>query len=183
MMAWGGTTEEANEKLRKATEEVNARNRKVQREYLRSNPDARRSEVLDRFARRKGYDIAAGDPGVAPKGSVPGKKRGVFQRGHADPDFIRAHEAGHVAQNLGGKNLPLTNISRQAFMLAPLGAASALVNKDKSNDKVATGIASFVTKPNSTITSGTTMAPPPTPAIVQSVLKNIKAKIPPISYA
>ena len=141
MMAWGGTTEEANEKLRKATEEVNARNRKVQREYLRSNPDARRSEVLDRFARRKGYDIAAGDPGVAPKGSVPGKKRGIFQRGHADPDFIRAHEAGHVAQNLGGKKLPLTNISRQAFMLAPLGAASALVNKDKSNDKVATGIA------------------------------------------
>ena len=141
MMAFGKTTEEANEKLRRATEEVNGRNRKVQREYLRSNPDARRSEVLDRFARRKGYDIATGDPGIAPKGAVPGKSRGIFQRGHADPDFIRAHEAGHVAQNLGGKNLPLTKISHQAFMLAPLGAASALVNKDKANDNTATGIA------------------------------------------
>jgi hypothetical protein len=141
MMAWGRTTEEANEKLRKATEEVNERNRKVQREYLRSNPDARRSEVLDRFARRKGYDIAVGDPGIAPKGAVSGRSRGLFQRGHADPDFIRAHEAGHVAQNLGGKNLPFTKSIRQAFMFAPLGATSALVNKDKSNDKVATGIA------------------------------------------
>jgi hypothetical protein len=141
MMAWGRTKEEANEKLRKATEEVNGRNRKVQREYLRSNPDARRSEVLDRFARRKGYDIAVGDPGIAPKGAIPGKSRGIFQRGHADPDFIRAHEAGHVAQNLGGKNLPFNKSIRQAFMFAPLGATSALVNKDKSNDKVATGIA------------------------------------------
>ena len=141
MMAWGRTTEEANEKLRRATEEVNGRNRKVQREYLRSNPDARRSEVLDRFARRKGYDIAAGDPGIAPKGAIPGKSRGIFQRGHADPDFIRAHEAGHVAQNLGGKNLPFNRNIRQAFVFAPLGATSALVNKDKSNDKVATGVA------------------------------------------
>jgi hypothetical protein len=47
--------------------------------------------------------------------------------------------------------------------------------------KVAIGIVSFVTDPNNTITSGTTMAPPPT-AKVQSVLKNIKQKIPPISY-
>jgi hypothetical protein len=140
MMAFGKTTEEADEKLRRATEEVNVRNRKVQREYLRSDPAARRSEVLDRFARRKGYDIAVGDPGIAPKGWA-GRSRGIFQRGHDAPDFIRAHEAGHVAQNLGGKNLPLTKISRQAFMLAPLGATSALVNKDRSNDKVATGIA------------------------------------------
>lgn len=47
--------------------------------------------------------------------------------------------------------------------------------------KVAMGMADLVTNPNSTMQIGWIIALPPTPAMVQSALKKITAKMPPIS--
>jgi hypothetical protein len=118
----------------------------------RDEPGFRRSAVMDRFASRKGYipvtpdsvglDSAKVPAAVVPKGQVawtsPSHQgKGAFVRSAQEADFVRAHEAGHVAQNLG-KNQRLL---RGAFGLAPLGVASALVNKNKENDKAASAIA------------------------------------------
>jgi hypothetical protein len=118
---------------------------------------SRRSEVIDRFARSKGYKVitpeeygtsskvmpAAVVPKVSSSIASSAESAGRFIRGEKAQDYVRAHEAGHVAQDLGKSRgrLIRTSVGRLAIQLAPLGAASALVNKDSANDGLAAGVA------------------------------------------
>lgn len=110
------------------------------------------NRVLDKFASKKGYVPANhSDVGISEK-SMPAAvlqfkqpirgKKGIFLRGKNTPDFVRAHEAGHVAQNLTSKRGLFGLAGQQtASKYAPLGLLSAVVNKDKKYDNVATGMA------------------------------------------
>jgi hypothetical protein len=109
------------------------------------------NRVLDKFAFKKGYVPANhSDMGIS-ESSMPaavlqfkqpvGGKKGVFLRGKNTPDFVRAHEAGHVAQNLTKRGLFGLAGQHTASKYAPLGLLSAVVNKDKKYDNVATGMA------------------------------------------
>ena len=148
-MAFGKTQADADENLRVERKKVEVHNRRVGRSY----PDVRRNEVLDRLARKKGYKVLTPEDAgldstkfpavVVPKGAVPGSEKGAFIRKRNAPDFIRAHEIGHVSQDLAKTPVRAawTKASRGAFGLAPLGILSAVVNKDKENDSKATAIA------------------------------------------
>jgi hypothetical protein len=126
----------------------------------------RRSDVLDRFARSKGYSVVGpkfagqgqrvhaavmpGTVGLKSKkgdaffrdvvaqmaGAAPGEK-GVLFRPKKSPDFVRAHEVGHILQ----KPTLIKSLPRLAGNYAPLAAVGGLIGTERENDKKAAIIA------------------------------------------
>jgi hypothetical protein len=79
----------------------------------------------------------------AGKAKIGPKSSGAFMRGRRTPDYIRAHEIGHVLQN---PKAITTVPSRLMALYAPLaGATSALVKTDRKHDKKANLIAGAAT--------------------------------------
>jgi hypothetical protein len=72
---------------------------------------------------------------------IPKGAKGAFVRQRHLPDFVRAHEAGHVAQNPSIiKGLP-----RLGLHAAPWGALTAAIGTDRKNDRKATVAAGLLT--------------------------------------
>lgn len=130
----------------------------------RGADERRREAVLDRFAKSKGYNVVGpkgagnrvhaavmpatiglkskkGDShfrsAIGGLAGSPSGKEGVLFRPKKSPDFVRAHEVGHVLQ----KPTLIKSLPRMAANFAPYGAVAGLLGTDRENDKKAAIIA------------------------------------------